>query len=280
MLKNELFSIGPVTIYGYGLMVAIAIIAAYLTAEYRAKKKGLEHESVFTLTLWCLCGGIVGSKLLYFITIFDRIMEDPSIMLDFQNGFVVYGGILGGILGGFIYCRIKKWNFLEYFDLTMPEIALAQGIGRIGCFLAGCCYGKETDSPIGIAFHDSAFAPNNVKLIPTQLISAVLDVVLFGILLFVDKKKKKHGQVAAVYLILYSIGRFVVEIFRGDLERGNVGGLSTSQFIAIILLAAGIAMFVLVTIKGKGMQETADKCEETEPDEIAGTDEKTEAEEE
>lgn len=263
-MKNELFSIGPVTIYAYGLMVALAIIAAYLTAEYRAKKKGLDYECTFTLTLWCLGGGIVGSKMLYFITILDEIIKDPSIMLDFQNGFVVYGGILGGILGGFIYCRIKKWNFLEYFDLTMPEIALAQGIGRIGCFLAGCCYGKETDSPIGIAFHDSAFAPNNVKLVPTQLISSILDVVLFGILLFVDRKKKKHGQVAAVYLVLYSIGRYVVEMFRGDLERGNVGGLSTSQFISIVLLAAGIGMFVLVTLKGKEMTAQDAKSEEAE----------------
>lgn len=250
-MKNELFSIGPVTIYGYGLMVALAIIAAYLVAEIRAKKKGLDYESIFTLTLWCLGGGIVGSKILYFITIFDEILKDPSIMLDFRNGFVVYGGILGGILGGYIYCRIKKWHFLEYFDLTMPEIALAQGIGRIGCFLAGCCYGKETDSFLGITFHDSAFAPNGVKLVPTQLLSSAFDFVLFGILLFVDKKKKKHGQVAAAYLILYSIGRFIVEMFRGDLERGAVGGLSTSQFIAIILLVVGIAMFVLVTLKGK-----------------------------
>lgn len=263
-MKNELFSIGPVTIYGYGLMVAIAIIAAYLVAEIRAKKKGLDYECIFTLTIWCLVGGIIGSKLLYFITIFDEVIKDPSIMLDFQNGFVVYGGILGGIAGGFGYCKYKKWNFLEYFDLTMPEIALAQGIGRIGCFLAGCCYGRETDSPIGITFHDSAFAPNGVALVPTQLISSILDFILVGILLLVDKKKKVHGQVAAVYLILYSIGRFIVEIFRGDAERGAVGSISTSQFIAIIILIVGVAMFVLVTLKGKRISEDAKVEAETE----------------
>lgn len=243
-MKNELFSIGPVTIYGYGLMVAIAIIAAYVLSEYRAKKKGLDYEHIFTLAIWCLIGGTLGSKLLYFITIWKDIMKNPAIILDFQNGFVVYGGIIGGIIGGFFYCRYKKWNFWEYFDLVMPQMALAQGIGRIGCFLAGCCYGKKTESSIGIVFHDSAYAPNEVKLVPTQLLSAAFDIGLFAVLLFIDKKKKAHGQVAGAYLVLYSIGRFIIEFFRGDLERGSVGALSTAQFIAIFLCAAGVVIFL------------------------------------
>lgn len=277
-MKNELFSIGPITIYGYGLMVALAIIAAYLVAEFRAKKKGLDYESVFTLAIWCLFGGILGSKLLYFCTIFDEIITDPSIMLNFQSGFVVYGGILGGILGGFGYCKYKKWNFLEYFDLVMPEIALAQGIGRIGCFLAGCCYGKETDSPIGITFHDSVFAPNGVSLVPTQLISAVLDFMLFAILLLVDKKKKAQGQVAAVYLILYSIGRFIVEMFRGDVERGAVGNISTSQFIAVFIFLAGVVMFIGTTRKGR-IQEIQNYEEDQVENVISEQSEETEEEE-
>lgn len=242
-MKNELFSIGPVTVYGYGVMVAIAIVAAYLLSEYRAKKKGLDFESIFTLAVWCLVGGVIGSKLLFFITIFDEVVKNPAVILDFQNGFVVYGGILGGILGGYGYCRYKKWNFLEYFDLVMPQIALAQGIGRTGCFLAGCCYGRETKSSIGIVFHESAYAPNHVKLVPTQLFSSAFDFGLFAALLLMDKKKKAHGQVAAAYLALYSIGRFIIEFYRGDMERGSVGSLSTSQFIAIFLFAAGIVLF-------------------------------------
>lgn len=243
-MKNELFSIGPLTIYGYGLMVAIAIIAAYLVSEIRAKKKGLDFEHIFTLTIWCLVGGVLGSKLLYFITIWKEVVANPAIILDFQNGFVVYGGIIGGILAGFLYCKYKKWNFLEYFDLVMPQIALAQGIGRIGCFLAGCCYGKETDG-VGIVFHESAYAPNGVKLVPTQLYSAAFDIGLFAALLLLDKKKKAHGQVAGAYLVLYSIGRFIMEFFRGDVERGSVGALSTSQFISIFLVVAGVLVFFL-----------------------------------
>ena len=126
----------------------------------------------------------------------------------------------------------------------MPSVALAQGFGRIGCFLAGCCYGKETESAIGIVFHDSAYAPNDVSLLPTQLISSGLNFLHFFLLIWLTKKKKGDGQIAGLYLVLYSVGRFILEFFRGDLIRGSVGELSTSQFIAIFVCLAGILLIV------------------------------------
>lgn len=172
-------------------------------------------------------------------------MADPGFILDtLSDGFVVYGGILGGILAGWIYCKNKKVNFWKYFDLVMPSVALAQGFGRIGCLLAGCCYGKETDSIFAITFHESEFAPNNVPLIPTEIYSSVLDFAHFALLLFIASRKKKNGQVAACYLIFYSIGRFILEFFRGDLIRGSVGVLSTSQFISLFTGAAGIIILI------------------------------------
>ena len=241
-MKNELFSIGPVTIYGYGLMVAIAIIAAYVLSEYRAKKKGLDYEHVFTLAIWCLIGGTLGSKLLYFITIWKEIMKNPAIILDFQNGFVVYGGIIGGIIGGFFYCRYKKWNFWEYFDLAMPQMALAQGIGRIGCFLAGCCYGRETDAWFGVVFPEGSMAPAGVSLIPTQLISSAGDFLIVAVLVLFYKKRKHVGDVGALYMLLYGVGRFLVEILRQD-DRGGIGLLSTSQIISIVIVAGSFLLF-------------------------------------
>ena len=148
-----------------------------------------------------------------------------------------------------MYCWIKKADFWKYFDLVMPSVALAQGFGRIGCFLAGCCYGRETDSIISVTFQNSDFAPNHVALIPTQLYSSILDFLHFGILLYIARRKKADGQVAAFYLIFYSIGRFVLEFFRGDLIRGSVGSLSTSQFISLFILAAGIAILITRTKK-------------------------------
>ena len=251
-MKNELFTIGPLTVYGYGFMIATGVLAAWIVTEYRAKKQNLDSEHVFSLVLWCLMGGLLFAKLLFWITEWKSIAEDPGFFFDtLTDGFVVYGGIIGGILVGWLYCRIKKLKFLEYFDLMMPSIALAQGFGRIGCFLAGCCYGKETSGPLAVTFTNSDFAPNNVALIPTQIYSVFLDFAHFLLLLYVAKHKKADGQVAACYLIFYSIGRFVIEFFRGDIERGSVGVLSTSQFISIFTTVAGIILLLTVVKKQK-----------------------------
>ena len=129
---------------------------------------------------------------------------------------------------------------MKYADLVLPSVALAQGFGRIGCLLAGCCYGLQTDGAFCIVFKDSDFAPNNVPLLPTQIISSVLDFAHFFVLIWIARKVKKDGVVASLYLIFYSIGRFILEFFRGDLIRGSVGVLSTSQFISLFILAAGI----------------------------------------
>jgi phosphatidylglycerol:prolipoprotein diacylglycerol transferase len=253
-MKNELLTIGPFTVYGYGLMIAIGAISAYLMSEYRAKRKGMQYELIFPLFWWALGGGLLGAKLLYLITQLRAIIADPKILLDVSEGFVVYGGILGGIIGGYLFIRRHKLNFLEYFDLVMPSIALAQGFGRIGCIFAGCCYGIETRSPFGIVFQESHYAPNGVKLIPTQPLSSALDFLNFLVLVFLSKRVKASGQVAGFYLIFYSAGRFVLEFFRGDLERGNIGVLSTSQFIAIVLFLTGLG---IVIIRGIQIRKSA-----------------------
>ena len=182
-MKNELFSIGSFTVHGYGLMIAIGVIAAYLVGTRRAKRYDLDPEQVFDLVLFGVLGGFLCAKILYLITILDQVIADPSVILDTADGFVVYGGIIGGIFTGWVVCRIKKLHFLKYLDLLVPSIALAQGFGRIGCLLAGCCYGKETASALSITFTDSSFAPNGVALIPTQIYSSILDFLHFGLLI-------------------------------------------------------------------------------------------------
>lgn len=244
-MKNDLFSIGPFTVHGYGLMMAIGILTAYYMVEYRGKKKGYDENQIFWLAVWAVGAGLLGAKVLYILTRLPEMIADPSLIVhNLKNGFVVYGSIIGGILGAWIYCRKVKWNFFEVFDLVVPALALAQGIGRIGCLLAGCCYGMElaADNPIAIVFHNSEYAPNNVPLLPTQIISSLLDFAHFAVLMLLSKKLKTSGQLAGCYLIFYSIGRFILEFFRGDLIRGNVGSFSTSQFISIFICLAGILM--------------------------------------
>ena len=245
-MHNELFTIGPITIYGYGLMIAIGILAAYLNTERLAKKARQSPEPVFNILIIGVGSGIIGAKLMYYITVLDEIIANPKILLNITEGFVVYGGIIAGILGAWAYCHFKKLPFLNYLDAAVPSVALAQGFGRIGCFLAGCCYGMEMDGPFSITFTHSAYAPNNVPLFPSQLVSSAFDFVHFFVLCALFKRNKTPGKIGACYLIFYSIGRFIIEFFRGDLERGSVGVLSTSQFISIFVAIAGSAMVVLL----------------------------------
>jgi len=251
-MYNELFSIGPITIYGYGLMIAIGIIAAYLNTERLAKKAGLDPEPVFNILLIGVGFGILGAKLLFYITILDQVIANPKLIIsNLTEGFVVYGGIIFGILAALLYCKKKGLSFLHYLDCAAPSIALAQGFGRIGCFLAGCCYGApmDIDSPFAITFTHSAYAPNHVPLFPSQLVSSAFNFIHFFILCALLKNNKQPGKIGAFYLVFYSIGRFIIEFFRGDLERGNVGTLSTSQFISIFVGIVGIAMVIFLSRK-------------------------------
>lgn len=254
----ELFSIGPVTIYSYGLMIAIGIIVAITLAERQALKRNIAPDGFVTSMAICaIVGGFIGSKILYWITILPDIIKDPSIMLNFGNGWVVYGGLIGGILTAYVYCHVKNVDFWAMFDIAAPVIALAQCFGRIGCFLAGCCYGQETDSICGIVFHNSMHAPNGVSLFPIQLVSSGLDLLNFVFLTWLLMKGRfakwnlKKGMIGIAYIITYSVGRFVLEYFRGDLERGAVGVLSTSQFISIFTVIVGIVLLFVFARKNK-----------------------------
>ena len=250
-MKNDLLTIGGLTVHAYGLMIGIGFIAAYLMTEFRARKYRMNTDIVFTLFISSVVFGLLGGKALYYLTILDRVIKDPGVIIDEMEGFVVYGGIIGGVLAGYVVCRIKKEKFWQYFDLIAPAIALAQGFGRIGCLLAGCCYGKETDSPLSITFHTSDFAPNDVALIPTQIYSSILDFLNCIVLCLIARYAKKERTVSGCYLIFYSTGRFILEFFRGDLERGSVGVLSTSQFISIFIFVIGAA--ILFTGKKKAL---------------------------
>lgn len=242
-MRKVLFEIFGVEIYSYGLMIAIGIICAGILFVKRIKNKGYDEDNLFSAIIISILSGVVGGKLLYIIVEFKEFLDDPlSMIKNFGNGFVIYGAIIGGALGLIIYCKIKRWNILEVFDFAMPAVALAQSFGRIGCFLSGCCYGKETDLWIGVEFPTDSLAPAHVHLHPTQLYSSIFDFALAVFLIIYSRGAKKKGRVLSWYIIVYSIGRFLVEFLRND-PRGNVSVLSTSQFIAIITFVLGIILF-------------------------------------
>lgn len=254
IVLGEIFGL---KIYSYGFMIGLGIICATLLFINRATKRGYNEDKLFNATIITVISGILGGKLLYIITEWKLVTEDPSIIFrDFGNGFVIYGAIIGGALAIAMYSRKNKWSVLELSDLVIPGVAIAQGFGRIGCFFAGCCYGAETHSFIGVVFPKSSLAPAGIPLYPTQIFSSVFDFALGLFLLWYGNKNKEHGKTLSMYMIIYSIGRFFVEFLRND-PRGNVGFLSTSQFISIFILIGGIILYNINKIKGR--KQTSEK---------------------
>lgn len=235
-MYNDILVInGRTIIHGYGLMITIGVLLAVLIAVARAKKKGMDGDFIYDLVFVLIVFGVLGGKILFWITDLPNILEDPSRILDFGNGFVVYGSIIGAVVSGYIYCKKKNKNYLDHIDLAMPSVALAQGFGRIGCFLAGCCYGRQTDAWYGVVFPKGSLAPAGIPLIPTQLFSSGLDFIHALFLFWFASKPRKQGEVTCAYMYFYSIGRFMLEFLRND-YRGEIGFLSTSQFISILFI--------------------------------------------
>lgn len=241
-MRIVLFEIFGIQVKSYGLMIAIGIIVAAALFINKGKKKGFDEDSLLNLIIFAVLGGMLGGKGLFILTEIKDIIKEPSILLNFGYGFVVYGAIAGGALAMYSYSKKKGWNIAEMLDMTVPGLAIAQGFGRIGCFFAGCCYGAETSLPIGVAFPKGSLAPAGVHLHPTQIYSSIFDFSLGFLLLYYSRKERQTGKVTGLYLIIYSIGRFLVEFLRDD-PRGNVGILSTSQFIAIFTLVLGFMVF-------------------------------------
>lgn len=257
-MYNEILTIGPITIHGYGLMIGLGVMAALLLGDFRAKKFGLNGDHIYGMTFSAVILGFVAARILFIITEWENFLANPMRYLS-GAGFVVYGGIIGGALTIYGFCKLKKIDMLSYLDLMVPSVALAQAFGRVGCFLAGCCYGRETDSWCGVIFTNSKFAPNGVKLLPTQLFMATGDLVIMAALLWYAKKRPMRGRTSMLYLILYSVGRFIIEFLRND-DRGTVGMLSTSQFIAIFTFVVGMIGFTVIMPKlnQKGNEKSAE----------------------
>lgn len=222
-------------------MIGIGVLLCIVMGMRRAKKNGLSEDAVIDIAIFGLIAGFLGAKILYVIVEWKQLLADPLSVLG-SEGFVVYGGIIAGVLAAIIYCKRKKLVFLEYFDLCSASIALAQGFGRIGCFLAGCCYGRETTSSLGVIFPEGGLAPAGVKVLPTQLFSSAGDFGIMFVLLWHYHHRKRVGDTGFLYMLLYGIGRFGIEFLRND-NRGEVGIFSTSQFISLFIIAAAILLF-------------------------------------
>ena len=244
-MQIDLFKIGPLTVHGYGAMIALGIFISYLIVMHQTKVKGYDENHVFNIVIISIITGILGSKIFYVLLNIKELIKDPVSVIG-SEGFVVYGGIIIGTLCGYLYCRLKNLDFMRHASLILSVVPLCQCFGRIGCFMAGCCYGKETSSSLCVVFPENSMAPAGVPLIPTQLMSSLGNFIIFCIVFNIFKTCKYEKYTVPIYLCLYSIGRFMIEFLRGDEGRGWVMGLSTSQFISIFILIVGIVLYIRV----------------------------------
>lgn len=234
-------------IFTYGLLVATGFFSGILLAAWLSKQEGLDPQKTLDLCFYIAVSALVGGRLLYIIVEYKYFLANPVEVLKFwKGGLVFYGGLLGAGLTAWLYLKKHRLPVWKMADILAPGVAIGHSIGRWGCFFAGCCYGKPTDGPLGVVFTDpKSLAPLNVPLHPTQIYLSLNLLIIFGVLMWLRKHKKFDGQVFWVYGILYSIGRFIIEFFRGD-DRGFAveEALSTSQFIGIFVLVFSIFMLV------------------------------------
>jgi phosphatidylglycerol:prolipoprotein diacylglycerol transferase len=248
----RLLELGSVTVYTYGVLLAAAYLVGLKFATVRARARGLDQTRILDLGIYIIISALVGAKLLLLITDWRTFTSNPGELLTLiRSGGVFYGGLILAVVVALWYIRRIGLPLWTTCDVFAPGIALGHVVGRLGCFFAGCCYGKPTDLPWGITFTDPFAASNvgtplNVPLHPTQLYEAGAEALILGVLLATESRGRRFpGRTFWLYMFLYAVSRYVIEIFRGD-PRGTVGMFSTSQFISIVLIPLSIAMLVFL----------------------------------
>ena len=232
-------SIGPVQLYSYGLMLGVAFLLAMHLASKRAHLFNIKEDFITNLGICFLIAGVVGARALFVVLNLDYFLENPlQVLFIHKGGLVYYGGFVLACFAGIVYGRRHKVSVLDGADLVVPFLALAHSIGRLGCFLNGCCYGKPTESFIGIVFPHT-----HIKVYPTQLLSALGLLIIFTLLFLIQKKRKFKGQVLALYLIIYGGFRFSIEFLRGDLF-GVFYNFTVTQLISILLIISGSILYI------------------------------------
>lgn len=234
-----LFSIGPVTIYSYGLMLGLAFLITMHLASQRANIFNISRKAVSNLIILFLISGVIGARIAYVLANMSYFAGDPlQVLMINKGGLIFYGGLILAFISGIIFAKITNLDILNAADLMAPFIALGHAIGRLGCFLNGCCFGKSTDSCLGIRFPHTL-----IKVYPTQLFSFAGLLILFFLLIFLQNRRSFKGEIISSYLILYGMFRFLIEFFRGDLLV-IFHGLTSTQLLSIILIVVGIILFV------------------------------------
>jgi phosphatidylglycerol---prolipoprotein diacylglyceryl transferase len=257
-----LFDLGPITIYTYGVLLAAAYLIGLWMAARRAREAGLDANRVLDLGIWVIIAALVGAKALLFIVEFNHFTSSwQEFTTLLRSGGVFYGGLIAAVAVCIYQLRKHKLPLWISADLFAPGIALGYMVGRLGCLAAGCCYGKPTNVRWAITFTDPAAnlnvgTPLNVPLHPTQLYESAAGLAIFAILMLLERRSQAAasagqprwgargfpGRTFWLFVLLYSISRFVIEFYRGDDRGMPLAWLSTSQLISVVLAPLAVIM--------------------------------------
>lgn len=237
-----LFSLGPVKIYSYGLFMAIAFITSIFLIEKKAWSKGFSRPHISNLCVITFISGILGARLMYVIINFSYYRDNPvEILMLHRGGLMFHGGFILGISAFLIYARKSKLNLLPLLDIVALCLPLGQAIGRIGCLLNGCCFGKQSLVPWAVKLASEDFTRH-----PAQIYESMGSIIIFIILSFVNTAgfgwAKADGRIFSLYLMLYPLNRILAEEFRGDLPE-ILMGFSLTQWMSAGVFIAGVIIF-------------------------------------
>lgn len=243
------FQLGSFTVTWYGICVAAGFWLGAWTAARRAPKAGIPADTVWDLLWVLILAGIVGARVLYVLTYWDRDFRNQpasEIFMVQHGGLVFHGGFVGASLAGFLWCARRRISGWRMADILAPGLALGHALGRIGCLINGCCYGRRCELPWGIRYPGTYGLPDS-PLHPTQLYEALLGLALSGGLAWLFGRRRFEGQVFAVYLIAYAVLRSFVELFRGDYPATTLyfGILTPAHWVSAGLLGLGLICYGL-----------------------------------
>jgi phosphatidylglycerol:prolipoprotein diacylglycerol transferase len=244
-----LLELGILKIYSYGFMLALSFLVGIVLAARRARGRDVDPEIIYDLSIILVLGAVIGSRGLYILTHRENFKSIIDMIAIWQGGATYYGGLLLAVAGAIVFLRRKSVSFFKVADIIAPSIAAGVFITRMGCFLSGCCFGNPTSCPTGVVFPAGSPAGHyhpGIAIHPTQIYSSIYGLLIFLLLILLDRKKHFDGFLFSWLCILYGIARFIVDYFRFYEDSAMVGGtLTNNQVISIVLILFGAVYLVV-----------------------------------
>jgi phosphatidylglycerol:prolipoprotein diacylglycerol transferase len=244
------FQLGPLTVHWYGVLVALGFLLGLWNAARRAPAAGLSGEAVADMGPWLIVGAVLGARLLYVLTYWrEQFARAPwwEVFMVHHGGLVYYGGLAGAVLAGLVFLHRRKLPVWRTADVLAPGIALGYAVGRWGCLLNGCCYGRACDLPWAVRYPpDNPLGPPTFPVHPSQVYDSLLSFGLYGALAWLFRRRRFDGQVFGAYLIGYALTRSVVECFRGDYPPEHIRlGLTPGHWSSLLVFLAGFTVLYI-----------------------------------